>query len=89
MNNKINRIHERASRLAYSDHVSSFHELLKRDQSFSVNHRNIQSLAIDIENFPRSFSKYHVFYFNTNIPYNLRSRSEFYSRNPKTVKYET
>ena len=48
MNKKINRIHERALRLVYSDHVSSFHELLKRDQSFSVHHRNIQSLAIDI-----------------------------------------
>ena len=30
-----------------------------------------------------------VFHFNTNIPYNLRSRSELYSRNPKTVKYGT
>ena len=28
MNNKINRIHERVSRLVYSDHVSSFDELL-------------------------------------------------------------
>ena len=31
MNNKINCIHERALRLVYSDHVSSFDELLKRD----------------------------------------------------------
>ena len=30
MNNKINRIHERALRLVYSDHVSSFDELLKK-----------------------------------------------------------
>ena len=28
MNNKINRIHERALRLVYSDHISSFDELL-------------------------------------------------------------
>ena len=48
LNSKINRIHERALTLVYSDHVSSFPELLKRDQSFSVQHRNIQSLAIDI-----------------------------------------
>ena len=33
MNNKINRIHERVVlRLVYSDHVSSFDELLKKDQ---------------------------------------------------------
>ena len=30
-----------------------------------------------------------VFHFNTYIPYNLRSSSELYSRNPKTVKYGT
>ena len=30
-----------------------------------------------------------VFHLNTNIPYNLRSRSELYCRNPKTVKYGT
>ena len=30
-----------------------------------------------------------VFHLNTKIPYNLRSRSERYCRNPKTVKYGT
>ena len=30
-----------------------------------------------------------VFQLNANIPYNLMSRSELYSRNPKTVKYGT
>ena len=32
MNNKINRIHKRALRLVYSDHVSFFDELLKKDR---------------------------------------------------------
>ena len=54
MNNKINRIHEKALRLVYSDHVSSFDELLEKDQSFSNHHRSIQSLAI--ENFLSSFT---------------------------------
>ena len=30
-----------------------------------------------------------VFYLNTNIPYNLRSRIELHCRNSKTVKYGT
>ena len=30
-----------------------------------------------------------VSHFKTNIPYNLRSHSKLYSRNPKTVKYGT
>ena len=92
MNNKIIRIHERALRLVYSDHVSSFDELLKKDRSFSIHHTNIQSLAIELykvfHGLSPSIMKI-VFHFNTIIPYNLRSRNELYSRNPKAVKYET
>ena len=30
-----------------------------------------------------------IFHLSTNIPYNLRSCTELYCRNPKTVKYGT
>ena len=89
MNNKINSIDERGLRLTYYDQVSSFGELLKKDLSFSVHHRNIQSLAILLYKFFHGLSPSivkNVFHFNTNIPYNLRSCSELYSRNPKTLK---
>ena len=92
MNNKINRIHERALSLFYSDDISSFNELLKKDQSFSIHHRNIQSLPIKLYKFFHALSSCimkNVFHFNTNIPYNPMSRSELYIRNPKTVKYGT
>ena len=51
MNGKIDRIHERALRLVYSDYVSSFDKLLKKARSFSIHHKNIQSLAIEIYKF--------------------------------------
>ena len=92
MTSKIKRIHERVLRLVYSDHVSFFDELLKKDLSFSIHHRNIQSLAIEPCKFFHGFSPSimkDVFRLNTNIPYSLRSRSELYSRNSKTVKYGT
>ena len=92
MNNKINHTHERALRLVYSDHVSSFDELLKKDRSFSIHQRNIQSLANELYKFFHGLSPSImkiVFHFNTNIPYNLWSRSKLYSRSPKTVKYRT
>ena len=48
INNKINHLHERALRIIYKDNTSTFEELLEKDNSFSVHHRNIQSLAIEL-----------------------------------------
>ena len=48
INNKINRLHERALRIVYSDFKLSLEGLLMKDNSFSINERNIQSLAIEI-----------------------------------------
>ena len=91
-NNKIDCIFETALRLLCSDHVSSFDELLKKDRSFSIHHRNIQSLAFELYTFFHGLSPStmkNIFNLNTNIPYNLRPRNKRYSRNPKTVKYGT
>ena len=48
INNKINRLHERAPRLVYSDYNSNFDELLKKNESCSIHDRNVQTLAIKI-----------------------------------------
>ena len=92
LNNKINRIHERALRTVYSDYNSSFNELLDKDGSFTVHQRNVQSLAIEIYKYlhglpPAILNE--VFKVNETIPYDLRMRNELYARNPKTVRYGT
>ena len=48
MNRKINHVHERALRLVYNDYQSNFEELLTRDKSVSIHHRNIQQVAIEL-----------------------------------------
>ena len=47
-NNKINRLHERMLRIVYKDYESSFAELLSEDKSFTVHHKNVQKLAIEM-----------------------------------------
>ena len=48
LNNKINRIHERAWRTVYSYCKTSFNELVDKDGSFTILQKNVQSLAIKI-----------------------------------------
>ena len=48
LNNKINRIHERALRITYNDKSSSYGELLTKNRSVTIHHRNISALAIEI-----------------------------------------
>ena len=48
MNRKINHIHERALRLVYNDYSSTFAELLRKDKSVCIHHRNIHQLAIEM-----------------------------------------
>ena len=47
-NNLINKIHERALRIAYNDFNSDFESLLAKDDSVSIHDRNIQALAIQV-----------------------------------------
>ena len=47
-NNKINKLHERALRLVYDDYVSTFKELLEKDNSFNIHRYNIQTLCIEL-----------------------------------------
>ena len=48
LNNRINKIHERALRLVYKDYISFFDDLLAKDKSFKIHQRNLQKLATQI-----------------------------------------
>ena len=47
-NNKIKHLHERSRRLIHNDELASYEELLEKDGSVSIHHKNIQSLAIEM-----------------------------------------
>ena len=49
INNKINRLHERALQIVYNDYESSFEQLLIiKDNSFCTHHQDIHRLMIQI-----------------------------------------
>ena len=92
LNNKTNRLHERALRIAYSDYKSSFNTILEKDDSFSIQHGNMQSMKYEIYKILHGLSLAimgDIINLNKSPTYNLRTRQELYSRNPKTVTYGT
>ena len=82
LNNKINSIHERALRITYQDHISTFQELLNKDNSVSMQHRNLQALATEMFKTHRSLSP--DILRETFVPkitlYNLRKNNTFERR---------
>ena len=76
MNNKINKPHERALRLVYSDHISTFDELLLKDKSLTVHHRNLQKLAIEMYKAKHNLSPQFMnsIFPSLDCPYNENSK---------------
>ena len=48
LKNKINSMHERALRITYQDNISTFQELINKDSSVSLHHRNLEVLVTEI-----------------------------------------
>ena len=92
INYKINRLHERALRIVYSDYKLSFEGLLMKYNSFSIHEKNIQSSATEIYKFLNEQSPVflnNVFHKNISNSYDIRNYKKLYSRNPKAVRYGT
>ena len=90
LNNRINRIHERALRVVYNDNVSSFEEMLQKDDSVTIHEKNIQTLSIELFKVLKGLSPTimdELFLVKKDQIYN--SKFPFKSRNVRTVAYGT
>ena len=89
LNNKINRIHERSLRSVYSDKTSTFQELLDKDNSVSVHHKNIQVLATEIYKTVNGLAPtiMNSVFEIKDIEQNLRNKINFKSRRINSVPY--
>ena len=87
-NNMINKIHERALRIAHNDYISDFHALLEKDHSVTFHQRNIQALTNEVyktlNNLNPDIMK-EVFTVKEN---NYQTRKQYLVYpNPRTVRY--
>ena len=88
-NNCINHLHERALRIVYNDNQSCFENLLRKDRSVSIHHRNIRSFAIEIYKIKNNMSTPIMLelFEKRNLNYNLRSHTDFSLHSVNTFAY--
>ena len=91
LNNKINRIHERALRITYNDKSSSFQKFLGKDNSITILHRDIKILATETHKFLERFSPplMNEIFVERNNNYSLRGNNVLTRRRVNSVKYGT
>ena len=74
----------------YRDDILTFEELLTKDGSFLIHHRNIQAMAIEMykakNNLGPSLLNY-IFMLNENTGLNLRTNSDFFRPSVNTVHF--
>ena len=89
VNNRINKLYERALRLVYGDYATSFSVLLAQYGSFTVHHTNIQTLLLEMYKIKQNLSEscLNVLFSAVNDNHNLRSQSHLRVPHISTVFY--
>ena len=79
VNQRINRLHERALRLVYNDYCSTFEHLLEKDYSCTVHHSNLHFLSIELYKVVNDLTTniFSDIFLHNNQGVSLRSQNEF------------
>ena len=87
INNKINRVHERALRIVYKDKFSSFENLPEEDKAVKIHVRNLHILVTELLKVKNGIAPKKISdIFKLSHPtYNLRNKRDFVSNYVKTV----
>ena len=91
LNNKINKLQERALKIVYKNRNLTFQELLNLDNSFTIHHRNLQKLATEMFKIKNNISPtliQELFPVNENH-YDLRNKRCWETSNVRTTCYGT
>ena len=91
LNRKINKLHERALRIVYKNENLTFQELLDKDGSVTVHHRNLRKLATEMYKIKNHLSPLpmQALFSEKFNSYNLRNKPSWKRDNVRTVKYGT
>ena len=91
VNNKINRIQERALRIAYKDNTSPNEKLLENDNSVSIHQKNLQLLMVEIYKTRNHLNPSFMMeiFEEKAMPYQLRSSSNLNLPKVRTTCYGT
>ena len=91
LNNRINKLHERALRIVHKNSQYTFQELLDLDNSKTMHHRNLQKLAIEMYKIKNNLSPKIIQDLFPRIchTYKLRNKRVWESSNIHTVHYGT
>ena len=84
LNQKINKLHERALRVVYKDSNLTFQQLLEKDNSFTIHDRNLQKLAIEMYKVKHNLSPIQEL-FSEGSSVNLRNPQDWEIPKVRTV----
>ena len=89
VNSKINKIHERALRIAFKDMSSNFEELLIKAASVTIHQRNLQLLTTEIYKTKHDLNPKFMgeIFAEKNISYSLRCNHPLSVPIPRTNAY--